>query len=70
MATICVHSMHMLVKCAQELHARAPREGKLSYSDVAEKAFVYGAGGTDRGRRWAGAARSVGRLSTLACFFY
>ena len=54
MATICVHCMHMLVGCAQELHARAPGQGKLTYADVAERAF---ASGSERGRRWSGVAR-------------
>ncbi len=65
MATICVHSMHMLVRCAQELHDRDPRSGKLSYSEVAERAVIYGAGSgahggqmvSEKRRKWAAIAK-------------
>lgn len=39
MSIICVHSMHVLVKCAHHLCTKH-RVKKLTYPEVAEKAFV------------------------------
>jgi len=58
MSFICVHCMHMLVRCAHTLCERT-RRPKLTYPEVAEIAVLTKLGDNDIGRRWAVVAKRV-----------
>ena len=62
MSLICVHCMHMLVKCSHKLKSDSPDAKRLSYSDVAVEACKK------RGGRWernSGKARFI--INTFLC---